>query len=93
MDVSKDGLNLKEDTEQIKQIEEDFKPLIEYMQEILSDKVRLINGQCEEKVADNGADLQGDHLCAFGADARRHCGRSTRLLAQHGARDACTGAA
>lgn len=39
VDVSKDGLNLKEDKEHLKQIEDEFKPLTEYIQEILSDKV------------------------------------------------------
>lgn len=41
VDVSKDGLDLKEDKDALKALEEQFKPLTDYMQGILSDKVAI----------------------------------------------------
>jgi len=40
VDVSKDGLNLKEDADDKKKLEDQFKPLTDYIQTILSDKVQ-----------------------------------------------------
>lgn len=37
--MSKDGLNLKEDEEEIKKLEEKFKPLTNYIANVLSDKI------------------------------------------------------
>jgi len=39
VDVSKDGLDLKEDADYKKKLEEQFKPLTDYIQTILSDKI------------------------------------------------------
>jgi heat shock protein beta len=41
-DVSKDGLNLKDDEDLQKKLDEQFKPLSEYMQTVLSDKISKV---------------------------------------------------
>jgi len=41
-DVSKDGLNLKDDEDLQKKLDEQFKPLTEYMQTVLSDKISKV---------------------------------------------------
>jgi len=40
VDVSKDGLDLKEDADDKKKLEDQFKPLTDYIQTILSDKIQ-----------------------------------------------------